>query len=175
MAGATANREPYNNLKSLICALASIPFYCHHTRMGRDITELADKRFTRGELKDLQMKICGGWSARTRVLEAAGHYTGRRKTLQFIGQYAIEQLDAMLDYTDTTADGEAARRHAEGELHKALKLLRRVKDKTGTDTWCLDEATTAMVEAHLQAADTQARQSKTGRWAISEQNNQQEQ
>jgi hypothetical protein len=28
--GAAANREPWNRLRSMICALGGIPFYCHH-------------------------------------------------------------------------------------------------------------------------------------------------
>lgn len=158
-AGAQANLEPYNSLKAIICALGFLPFYCHHTRDGRDITD-RPKTMSRAEMKQQQLVICAGWAAKTKRLRTAGHYVGRIKTLQYVAAYAVEQLDAMLDYKTNDEEGRA---QAKINLWTALELLKQRRRK-GADPDGPDELVTAEIEEHFRSMDAVAK--ANGRWQI---------
>lgn len=88
--GCAANLEPYNRVRSEVCALSAIPFYCHTTFDWRN-TDLST--MTRDEVAAFRkgMTVCQGWRRRVAELAKHGHFKvpGVREVRRILGQNAI--------------------------------------------------------------------------------------
>lgn len=85
--GAAANREPYNLLRSTVCALSGVPFFCHE---GFDW-----RNFRQGLPPREHRKVCAGWQQNVRQLAAKGRFANedRRRTLHVLGGLALEEIE----------------------------------------------------------------------------------
>lgn len=94
-AGCVTATEPYNVLRSEICALGAVPFACHH---GLDWTRHIS--VIRGVAVDLSGKsqkaqMCAGWKERVRQLAAEGRFRDPdiRQVLRLTAQRALRVID----------------------------------------------------------------------------------
>lgn len=101
----THDHEPHNLLKGTICALAGIPFFCHH---GFDYAtahiSVINRRFATVNVSDVrEIRVCEGWKRRIQRLKAQGYFavdSETRKAQQQIGQHALSLMNAFIDEKD---------------------------------------------------------------------------
>ena len=89
-----AGTEPYNVLRSQVCALGPIPFGCHHTidwRSQHSWTPAQHREAIR------QSGMCQGWMARVRELNAQGWYGKYRVIRRAIAKQCLELIDLFTD------------------------------------------------------------------------------
>ena len=74
--GNGAAKEPYNRLKSDICAFGAIPFFCHH---GKDGTEYDWQESPLGPmlLEPANRKVCAGWQAKVKELKRCHYFSNK--------------------------------------------------------------------------------------------------
>ena len=116
--GCAANLEPYNRVRSEICAQAAIPFYCHDTF---DWKNTDPDKMTRDEVVALRrnMNICQGWRRRVRQLASRGHFknAGVREIRRLLGHRALAILQ-----TAIRSSGEEKTRHY-NDLDDTIRML----------------------------------------------------
>src|SRR5229473_1752785 len=110
--GAVANKEPYNHLRSEVCALSARPFFCHHSWANQ-----------RQECRTAG--TCAGWRARVQELKKKGWFTDKSKvaTRRWVGEYILAQIE---EFISTTG---AEKRRATRAIKSSLRILLRGRFK----------------------------------------------
>lgn len=118
----THDREPYNRLRGLICALAGIPFACHHgLDHARSIHVMKGKSFDlAGNVT--KARICAGWKSEIARLKREGHFpddSSQRKDQQIFGNYALGLVEMFI------AEGasEETKQDCQAEIMATLRIL----------------------------------------------------
>jgi hypothetical protein len=68
--GSDAARESNNFIKSRLCALGGVPFYCHEGTDWKDPDSHVVKNYA--ELRERGPRVCAGWKAETGRVARAG-------------------------------------------------------------------------------------------------------
>jgi len=119
--GAAANTEIYNRLRSEICALTGVPFWCHHGKDGTDFTSKT-KFVTNAELRSRGMRICEGWKRAVRQHVRPGlTATFKRLVRRWTGEGILQLIDEFID----AEEGSAEKRDAHRRLDRAIRGLHR--------------------------------------------------
>jgi hypothetical protein len=115
--GAAANREPYNLLRSEVCALGAIPFFCHHSIDWKN--RKMDSASIRADVRIAG--ICQGWKRRVGELRAEGYFVDveKRRTRRFSAMYILGVLDEWIEQKDPTE-----KKILHSQLREALRLLK---------------------------------------------------
>ncbi len=124
--------EANNRLKGIICALAGIPFHCHHARLpdGSAGQEYNWRRGALGpfELPPSERRLCKGWKRTVGRLAAREHYRFTevaedqfllRRYQKGLGSAACRALDDFLATQEPEAKAKARR-----DLRTNLEALR---------------------------------------------------
>lgn len=115
--GATANLEPENHLKALICVYGGRPFWCHHEQDWQDPS--MHERMTASEFRARGFQICAGWVREVRALIQKGHFDSRRKIKRAVADAAMEELEIFLN----TPEGSEDKREAQAALERLTRQL----------------------------------------------------
>jgi hypothetical protein len=109
--------EPLNRLKSMICAMSGLPFYCHK---GHDWRNTHIANMTNSEVKEFRSsaQICEGWRRAIRERVESGAFTAA-PIRRYFGREAIRLIDKFLSVE------EPEKSEALGELEKVIELLAR--------------------------------------------------
>lgn len=116
--GAAANVEPYNRLRSEICAIGGLPFFCHANIDWRKDLTGKDPEQLGAELR--KTGICAGWRERVLELKSGGHFDDPeiRIVRRLVAAYALQKID---EWADAPAGEEKQFLH--GELSRAIGML----------------------------------------------------
>jgi hypothetical protein len=122
--------EAKNKMVGIICAASGIPFFCHHTKSGKEY-DWQNSRLGPMALPIAERRICQGWKRRAREMLSRGQMAFLKKETpedakilrryqRGLGESAIRSLDHFLATpASPKADKEAARR----DLRDALRAL----------------------------------------------------
>lgn len=99
--GSEAARESNNYIKSRLCALGGVPFYCHEGTDWKDPASHVVKNYA--ELRARGIRVCAGWKAETGRLARAGHFVKGRL---FKRAFAIIGLESLIIYLSKETDAE---------------------------------------------------------------------
>lgn len=83
--------EPYNMVKSTLCDLGGIPFYCHYDKNGHNFYADTEKPETS------QMRICQGWAAQMRIRAKDPEWRERRTFRKVLAEMALGALEMLVD------------------------------------------------------------------------------
>lgn len=94
--GAAANLEPNNRVRSEICALAGLPFMCHHgLQWDKPLGIYRGIAFdTAGST--IPARVCAGWKSRVRELNLLGYFRNNRQARRHYGTMALKSLNLAL-------------------------------------------------------------------------------
>lgn len=106
----THDEEPHNRLRSELCALGAIPFYCHHGADGtvRDLGTVT-RETQRVAVQTGFIVICQGWRRTVKELAAAGYF---KESPRLKRVYAEVGLGALRTFV-SEEEGPKKRRAAE--------------------------------------------------------------
>ena len=90
--GAAAHNEVYNRLRAQICALTGVPFWCHHTTSGADITGSSSFK-TKAEVSAVGLRICEGWKREVVQNVKPGPATFKRLVRRWKGEAILEMIE----------------------------------------------------------------------------------
>jgi hypothetical protein len=107
--------EPYNRLRSIICALAGLPFYCHQ---GMDWRTINLAELTRDQIIQFRKDatICEGWRQAVAARAKAGHHT-LSKLRRRLGARAIRLINEIIK------SEEPEKTRAYSDLEQTIELL----------------------------------------------------
>jgi len=108
--GAEANLEPQNSIKSQLCLLGAIPFYCHHSRDGA-LQDLRDVRAAdlREGLRSGRIQICQGWRREVKSLAATGYYQSAAELKRAYARLGLGALKIFVETEDGVKKRGAAK------------------------------------------------------------------
>jgi hypothetical protein len=119
----THDKEPDNRLKSLICARAGIPFFCHHgfDWQTAEVFQI-NRRFVVMGGQGQPSHICQGWKRAVQKLNSIGWYSSDpqiRKIQIEVGRAALVHLRRFID----SPDGSEEKNQAHQDLHFCCVML----------------------------------------------------
>jgi len=126
----THDKEPYNAFRGLICALAGIPFYCHHGLNWKKHIGVRKGIAFDTEATHRRLHVCEGWKREViKHIPQGPEHRLTRMVRRAIGEECMETLEAALGETRAAEKNElwAHLRELVVRLRKKGKLkLRRV-------------------------------------------------
>lgn len=111
--------EPFNRLRSEICALGPVPFLCHHLLDWQSHISVVNGVAFDIHGNSQKAHVCEGWKARVRELAAAGRFSDPEinKIQRLAAQRALHVINLAID-----ADGELKETYYR-ELRGLMQLL----------------------------------------------------
>ena len=122
--------EPFNRLRSEICALGPVTFLCHHSLDWQGHISVVEGIAIDIHGNHERAKVCEGWKQRVRERAATGRFRDQEinKIQRIAAQRALHVINLAID-----ADGELKDQYYR-ELRGLLQLLTGKEVEEGTTT-----------------------------------------